>query len=328
MRIAVLNESPKVYNLATERIAQYHRDRGDEVWSSIDADAWARRCDKAYLSAIFNKNLPKLCRDAIELKSHGLEIEMGGPAVTAMHSYVHKETGILPHFGLDERFEQVKGKFRMTFTSRSCRNHCGWCIVHKIEPDPIEYDDFSIPVGKNPYVGDNNILGTSWEHQVHVVEKLKHVRKLDINSGFEAPLFFEEHYNLYKHLHLEGWRFAFDELERERELVRAVKILKRQHVGYRKITVYVLIGYPGSTFEDAVYRLERARELGCSPYPQRFQPLNQIDGRHYVAPGFNDKDLDALRSFWDSPETWKKNKWEDYRRNYKPVPKEQLRLMP
>ena len=315
-RIAVINNS-SVYNYATHKMLFKFRREGHEVFFSPRADMWSQLCDKAYLSAIFTYDLPDLCQDTNLLRQNGVEVEIGGPAATAMPEYIEEHTGIKPHLGLDDRFEHVPGKYRMVFTSRGCRNKCLWCIVPRIEPELREYDNFPIPIGKNPWLGDNNILATSWEHQKLVVEKLKDVRNLDINSGFEAPLFTEDHYQLYSKLHLECFRLAFDSMKTEAEFERAVKILKKYNVDYRRIIVFVLIGFPGTTFEEAVYRLEKTRDLGCSPYPQRFMPLNALKS-HYVAPGFDDVQLETLRTYWVNPWAWRTVSWGEYKRSYKP----------
>ena len=315
--ISVINYS-SVYNLACDKITNYCRQQGHEVVQERAVTLFTLKCQKAFLSAIFTYDLPALAPDANLLKQAGIEVEIGGPAATAMPKYIEEKTGIKPHLGLDNRFEHVPGKYYMVFTSRGCRNNCPWCIVPKIEPEPREYDDFPIPIGKNPYLGDNNILATSWEHQKLVVEKLKDVRNLDINSGFEAPLFTEDHYQLYSKLHLECFRLAFDSMKTETEFERAVKILKNHDVNYRKIIVFVLIGFPGTTFEEAVYRLEKARDLGCSPYPQRFSPLNSLED-HYTAPGFDDVQLETLRTYWVNPWAWRTVPWVEYKKSYKPL---------
>jgi hypothetical protein len=312
-KIAVINYS-NGYNLGAKKIEKYHRDQGDEVIYSHCANEWSLRCDKAYLSAIFTYDLPALCADALKLKSVGMEVEIGGPSPTAMPKYVDQTCGIKPHLGLDDRFEFVPGNFQMVFTSRGCRNHCSWCIAPKIEPESREYDNFPIPVGHNPWLGDNNLLGTSFEHQQLVVKKLNGVRNLDINSGFESPLFTEDHYQLYSKLDLESFRLAFDSMEVESDFTKAVKILKKHAVDYRRILVYVLIGFPRSTYEDDIYRLEKVRSLGCSPYPQRFQPLNSINSRNYVAPGWDQDKLETLRLYWVNPRFWRSCTFEEFKR--------------
>ena len=322
MRITIVNSSPSVYNLAVHRIANFHWQQRDDVTivngrGFFLPGAWD--ADKYYFSCIFTYDLPDMIIGINLLKSRGIELELGGPAVTAMPQYIEEKTGIIPHLGLDDRFEHIKGRFKMTFTSRGCVRKCPWCLVPKIEPVRVEYDDFPIPVGNNPFIGDNCILATSWEHQELVVERMKDVRALDINSGFDCRLFTEDHYHLYSQLHLECFRLAFDSMGVEREFEQAVNILKKYEIDYRRIIVYVMIGFPGTTFEECVYRLEKTRALGCSPYPQRFMPLNSVDARKYVAPGYDRERLEALRVYWSNPFAWRTVTWKEFKVRYKPT---------
>jgi hypothetical protein len=275
-------------------------------------------CDRLYFSCIFTWELPNLIQAVKLAKSWGKEIEIGGPAATAMPLYIQEQTGIMPHVGLDDRFEFIKGDFKMSFTSRGCRNKCPWCIVPRIESEPKEYDDFNIPVGDNPSIGDNNILMTSLEHQRLVVEKFKNVRNFDINSGMEAALFTEETYQLYSKLHLERWRLAFDSIAVEKEIERASAILSSHGVRYSSISTFVLIGFPGTSMEENIYRLEKTRDLGMTPYPQRYVPLNSLTHK-YTAKGFDNIELEKLRSYWVSANVWRSCTWEEFKNKYKPM---------
>ena len=326
MRVAVINASSNVYNLAIHRIANYHRQLNDTVdiingHGLLLPDIW--NADKYYFSAIFTWDLPGMI-NTINLVKGRAEVEVGGPAATAMPQYIQSETGVIPHIGLDERFEHVAGDdYRAVFTSRGCIRKCPWCVVSKVEPIRLEYEDFPIPTGKNPFIMDNCILATSWKHQKLVVDKMKDVRRLDINSGFDCRLFFEEHYQLYSKLYLEGWRLAFDSMGVEKEFERAVGILKKHGIDYRRILVYVLIGYPGTTFEECVYRLEKTRALDCSPYPQKYAPLDMVDAGGYVAPGFDKRELDMLRTYWCNPFAWRTCSWEEFIPQYRRLHEEQ-----
>ena len=195
----MINSSGQQYNYATHKMINLFTRQGHEVVFSQafsdkkkgGADAWARRCEKAYLSAIFTFDLPQLVEDVLNLQACGVEVEVGGPAATAMPEYIEERTGIAPHIGLDERFEHISGNdYQAVFTSRGCPHKCEFCLVPTLEGRHIiEYDDFPIPSGKNPYICDNNILATSWKHQTMVVDKLKRVKDLDLNSGFDDRIF-------------------------------------------------------------------------------------------------------------------------------------------
>ncbi|KKM06998.1 hypothetical protein LCGC14_1738320, partial [marine sediment metagenome] len=225
MRVASINCSymgirpgDTIYNLGAEKIANWHRARGDDVYCGPWAPLDLQDVDRFYFSVIFTWDVPDLVRAVNMARSWGKEIEVGGPAATFMHTYIHTQTGVSPHRGLDARFERVPGQYEMTFTSRGCPHGCKFCGVKKVEPVDIEYDDFPLA----PMIGDNNLTATSWAHQELVVNKMVNFAgKIDINSGFDVRFFTEDHLRLYRHLRLASdtqrrlWRFAFDSVEVE-----------------------------------------------------------------------------------------------------------------
>jgi len=319
--VAIINSSyigtkagKKIYNLGADKIAQYHRLRGDEVYAGpLDTDDLGNRAaDKFYFSVIFTWDLPKMIRQVNLVRSWGKEVEIGGPAATFMAKYIARETGIEPHRGLDERFEHIPLKnYRpsMTFTSRGCPHRCAFCGVKKVEPVALEYDDFPLA----PMIGDNNILATSWEHQELVVNRfINYGREIDINSGFDVRFFQEEHKQLYSRLKLAYWRFAFDSMEVESDVRRVAAMMRANGLDRHQVTVYALIGFPGQTVEECLYRLDTLIGLGMAPYPMRFWPLNSLD-RKYVAPGWTEDLLHRMSMYYQVPNIWMSDSFENFR---------------
>jgi len=191
------------------------------------------------------------------------------------------------------------------------------CLVPKLEGRRIvEYDSFPIPVGKNPYLCDNNILATSWGHQQLVVSKLREVRNLDINSGFDDRIFVkdpEKYWQLYSELHLECVRFAYDVPEQKEAITFCSDFLHSKGVDYRHIIVFCLIGGPGSTFEESQERLQYLIDIGCSPYPQRYRPLDSVE-RRYNPEGWENGSIERLFQYYGVPFIWRSCKWEDFRK--------------
>lgn len=316
MKIAVINCSGKVYNYATHKMLYKFGAEGHDVFYSTRADLWSSQCAKAYLSAIFTYDLPGLIQDTLNLTAAGVEIELGGPAVTAMPEYVKAKTGITPHFGLDERFENIPGEYRATFTSRGCPRNCEFCLVTRLEgPKIIEYDDFPIPSGKNPFVCDNNVLLTSRKHQELMVRKLAGVKNLDINSGFDDRIFIanpERYWQLFNQLNLECWRFAYDVPEQKEVIQACTEFLHNKGVDYRHIIVFCLIGGPGQTPEECIDKLKFLIEIGTSPYPMRFRPLDSVV-KNYTPPGWDRTLLNRMFNWAGVPWRWRTVTWEEFR---------------
>ena len=320
MRVAAINCS-SVYNLGAEKIGNYHRLRGDEVyvgpWGSmmLGPEFVTREVEKFYFSVIFTWDIPALIPVVNLVRSWGKEVEIGGPgAAGAMAHHIESRTGVTVHRGLDERFEHVPGDYALTFTSRGCPHACQFCGVKTVEPEAREYDDFPLA----PMIGDNNILATSWAHQEMVVNKLVNFRReIDINSGFDVRFFGEKHLELYSRLRLEYWRFAFDTMAVEADVRRVVAMMRALGLDRHQVTFYCLIGFPKTTPEECLYRLNTLIELGVNPYPMRFWPLNSLNrdmnsrGR-YVAPGFTEEVLYKMTIYYQTPYHWRADSWENY----------------
>lgn len=243
-------------------------------------------------------------------------IEIGGPAATFMPEYIEKQTGIRPHTGLDPRFEAVPGNYSLTFSSRGCPHGCKFCGVIRVEPDAIEYEYYPIA----PMVGDNNITATSWEHQKHFVEEYESHgfgaergnEIVDINSGFDVRFFTEDHYQLYSRLKIKTWRFAFDTLNVWDDVWRVATLMRRHGLDRHQVTFYTLMGFPGTSPEEARFRMDTVIALGMNPYPMRFIPLNSLVHR-YVAPGWNEQLLFRMQTYYKTPFLWKSDTYDNFR---------------
>ena len=244
--------------------------------------------DTLYLSVVFTWDLPK-ARLIAEHKPRGIrKVVAGGPAVNLLPDYlkdvadVQRET-IFPALAFHNPMA--------TFTTRGCPNKCSFCAVPKTEGDLIELESWE----PRPIVSDNNLLAASWEHFVKVLALVQHFPFIDFNGGLDARLFDDAHAQALARLNKVMLTFAFDHINQERDVVRAIETAKSW--GHKNIRVYVLIGHEDSP-DDAFYRLELVRSLSALPFPQRFQPLYALKKNEYVAEGWTDLELKRMSRYY------------------------------
>jgi len=109
------------------------------------------------------------------------------------------------------------------------------------------------------------------------------------------------------------WRFAYDVPEQKEPITRCIEFLHSKGVGYRRIIVFSLVGFDGQSFDECRNKLQYLIDIGCSPYPQRYRPLDLLT-RHYTPPGWQNGRLALLSQYSGVPFVWKSCKWENFRR--------------
>ncbi len=262
----------------------------------------AGRNGTIYISAIFTWDLPEAVKVANFYRG-SYKVEIGGPGPSLMPDWVFEQTGIRPHVGLDPRFEHQPGCYDYTFTSRGCPNRCENCAVWRLEPEQVEYEDYSVA----SVIGDNNILATSWAHQERVVERHAPLSSGDIQSGFDCELFEERHYQLYSRLHLKRWRFAFDRAEQEPDLVRCIAMVRKLSGSNNRmnIMVYVLVNH-GETPEEAARRAHVVKDAGAMPFIMVYRPLNQLTRARWISPEWTRRQLADFAGGINNSKFWKR----------------------
>jgi len=246
--------------------------------------------DTAYISVVFSWDIQSAYQRAVWFNAMGYHVRIGGPAIhdqsMSVFSDVAEVGGNIP--------DTIKRHNPdATFTTRGCIRKCPFCLVPKIEPEFIELDDWPV----RPIVCDNNLLASSKYHFDSVCEKLSDLKGIDFNQGLDARLLTEYHAKRLSKLNYKVLRLAFDSRKYEDQFLRAFRILTDAGISPNKIRVLALINYK-ETIDDALYRLEKIRELGALPCPMRFQPLNTQRKNSYLAPGWNKKTLADMTRYY------------------------------
>jgi hypothetical protein len=239
----------------------------------------------AYISVVFSWLVERAQQRVAELEEQGLKVLIGGPAVA-------------PRSGefLDSGMEVItRHNPNATFTSRGCIRNCGFCLVPKVEGELKELKEW-IP---RPIVCDNNLLACSKKHFNLVIDRLKGIKQVDFNQGFDARLMTQYHAARLAELDLKCLRLAWDHVMLESKFRDAVDIVRAAHIPKSKLRSYVLIGY-NDTPDDALYRLESLWKMGILPNPMRYQPIDTAKKNSHVAPGWTNSELIRFMRYWSN----------------------------
>ncbi|MEO0092279.1 MAG: hypothetical protein ABIK61_06195 [candidate division WOR-3 bacterium] len=296
MKALVINCSTD-YNLGVEKIANWLKHTGHQVVKSKPKYRDFDNYDIVYLSALYTWDLPILVSQAKQAVKK-TKVEIGGPAVSVMSSYIINETGIEPKIGLDRRFDLEPGKYLSTYTSRGCIRNCEFCSVPIVEGSLRELSDFN----PAPIVLDPNFLACSKKHIENACEKLSHLRYIDFLHGLDARLLESWHIELFlKRLNVLCWRFTFDSLRNEMALKNALKLLKNFGIkSEEKVIIYCIYGFNEKP-KDAYERVKIIKELNAHPYAMRYQPLNALYKNNYFPKDWQKEELIEFEQFCNIP---------------------------
>ena len=206
--------------------------------------------DKVHISVAFTYDMPEAERIA-KLWERIAPVEIGGPATG------QRGENFIPGLYLKNGY---------VITSRGCYNKCWFCSVWRREGTVRE-----LPITEGWNVLDDNLLACSDAHIKKVFTMLsgqkKQGRRIEFTGGLEARILKKWHAEELRKLYPYQLFFAYDTPDDREPLFEAGKLLlsagftKMSHV----LRAYVLIGYPGDTFDNADKRLHETLKAGFVP---------------------------------------------------------------
>jgi hypothetical protein len=227
--------------------------------------------DKVEISVTFEWDL----QEADRLKKEWsvlAPVEIGGPA-TGMRG-----EGFTPGQYVKEGY---------VITSRGCRNRCWFCSVWRREGDIRE-----LPITEGWNVLDDNLLATSWKHQMKVYRMLKkQSERIQFTGGLEAALLRPWHIGVFEELKPDQMFFAYDTPDDKEPLFEAGKMLRRAGFTDHHLRAYVLIGFPKDTFALAEKRLYETLEAGFIPMAMLYRDKT----------GYKDEQWKKFQREWARP---------------------------
>lgn len=275
MQVLLIDIDSKIPNLALMKISAWHKAQGDLVGFETNAP------DKIYISCIFKKN--KSQAEGIATFYPDAEIVFGGTGIDLKTTLPEEIELIKPDYDL------YPSTYSQGYTTRGCANKCNFCVVPekegkiRIAQHPSE---FTHPLLDTMMIMDNNLFAAPNDWQKEVFDWFEKTNtKMLSPQGWDARLLTESRWNRLKAIkHAAAIHFAWDDVKDEKHIVRAIDIMKQGGItkGHlkRKVSFYVLAGYGSSTFEDALYRCTRLKEMGTQafvmPYHKNDKQINDL----------------------------------------------------
>lgn len=220
--------------------------------------------DRVHVSVAFTWDLPEAERLA-ESWGRFYPTEIGGPATGARGEDFEPGMYLRPGY---------------VITSRGCPNKCWFCSVWRREGHEVR----ELPIREGWNVLDDNILATSREHFAAVCEMLKRQsRPAEFTGGLEAARLTEWHVDQLAEVKPRQLFFAYDTADDLEPLREAATILPDKWKPPRghHLRCYVLVGYPGDSFETAEERLRQVLDCGMVPMAMLYRDREGTFGRRW-----------------------------------------------
>ena len=275
-------------NLALMKISAYHKKIGDSVeWANPLFGSY----DRVYKSKVFtfttDDDTPWNC-----------EVMKGGTGYGLFNELPEDIDCLCPDYSIYPQFTAAYG-----FLTRGCPNKCPWCIVPKKEDNIRAYSDIEdwLDGRKEAVIMDNNII--AHQHGLAQMEKIAAMGiRVDINQGIEAGRITPEIASLISRMKFTRYiRIACDTRVALPSVETAVERMKSAGIRPDKVFCYVLV----KDIDDALYRIERLRQLGVQPFAQPYR-----DFTNYIEPTQEQK---RLARWCNMKAIFNTVKWKDYR---------------
>ena len=329
------NKYKKKYrNLALMKFSTYYKNKSYNVdfFSGIDKkNTLKSHYDIICYSTIFTYHFYEDIKTILYYKNKypKANILVGGISATLLADKFYQETNIMPHKGIYNKIDHLYPDYNLfpnhpmknisqVFTSRGCKNKCGFCAVKYLEPEYQinEHWQDSIDINKSKVmIHDNNLTSGDFEHFKELMNYLKENKlTCTFDNGFDCRYFTDDHLLCIKDLKFDrdGLRFAFDNMNQDKLIQEVIRKCLDSGINKNKIMVYILYNYT-DTFEEAMYRANEIKKLGCRPYPQQYRPLDDIEYRNnYISNKWNKELLKNFRFYWMMPGIYSRQTWSDF----------------
>jgi hypothetical protein len=221
---------------------------------SPDLFSFHKEIHKVHISVSFSWDLAEA--ELLEKQWNAIaNVEIGGPATG------QKGGEFIPGMYLKEGF---------VITSRGCPNRCWFCNVWRREGDTLQ----ELPITDGYIIQDDNLLSCSENHIKAVFTMLARQKQRPIFSGgLEARKIQKWHIEELLKLRPKQMFFAYDTANDREPLFEVGKMLLDNGFNRKNqsLRCYVLIGFPGDTFDKAEQRLNETMQAGFLPFAMLYR---------------------------------------------------------
>lgn len=264
MRVLLVDADSKIPNLALMKIAQYHKEKGDDVGFNISDP------DKIYCSIVFKRNIHSA--DGLRFLYPDAELDIGGSGYSLTKTLPKEIESLSPDYSIYPDCDSYYG-----FTTRGCIRRCHFCIVSKKEgmfrrlyDSPEQAISHIIGGGEfsNMTFLDNNILADKqWFLDLCDYLHTSYPKvKVDFNQGLDVRLLDDDMARALSKLKpINDWKFAFDMMSYKDSVLRGIEILKR-HLNVRSKCLFYVYLDKDEDIPDAVERARILKENGATAY--------------------------------------------------------------
>lgn len=228
----------------------------DELAFVGDPPLFRPKADEVHISVTFTWDVEEGFRLNNAWAEYYPTVKIGGPAFP----FTDPSNEFIPGMYLTSG---------VTITSRGCPRKCPWCLV------PFREGKIKLLDIKSGWIiQDNNILATPKEHQRKVYAMLrKQKKRARFSGGIDARLVDDWVADQIRNLKINEIFLAADTKIGLKSLANAVE--KLSFLNRRQLRCYVMIGYNGETIDEAEERLQTVWDIGCLPFSQLYQPLDE-----------------------------------------------------
>lgn len=236
------------HNLALMKLSAFYKKQGWTVYFNMPLFP----ADKVYISKLFSFS-PEI--------SYPSSYIAGGPGVDLKKKLPDAIDNMMPDYSL------YGLGYSVGYTSRGCPNHCGFCIVPRMEGRAYALGgiySFWNKRHRDIVIMDSNILFD----KIHFLKVAWQLRKEGLTVRFEQGLdvrrIDKEVAGVLAGLRFGRYYVSWDTKEVEPFFMRGIQALCR-YVSCQRVGVHILTGYD-TPLEYDYYRVKKVRKMGLTPF--------------------------------------------------------------